>query len=849
VADGGGYDYGAGAGGCGGGLAGLLPPRPQLHHLQTPSGAPGQSHPGGLAAALAALPPHALANMPPHLLASLGGGPGSGPPGGLNSLSSLLPPPAGLQPPGGMQLPPGFQLPSGFQFPPPPQGHQQQQHPGQFGGGSSMGLPPGGGIQLPPGLAGLTAPGGFTAPLPGGYSPHFGAPPGAPGGGFGAPPGAPGGGFGAPPGAPGGGGPGHFLGQAPPALGATGPAGAPGSEYAGVHAAAHAAALAAAHAAGQAASQQAGGGLGASGPQGGPPDFGAAGGPGDFAAAHAAAQAAAQHAAAQHAQHAQYALAHAAAAQHAAQAAAQDFGAGGAGVPGDLAAAYAAATAAQGLGQPDFGQLPPGPQSVDLEQLQQLQQQQMEHLQLIQQHEEQARQAQQAQHMAFQQQQQRQAEQAAQQRQAEAKREDQMRQVQNTKNAVEDKKQKLAEAQQSKCHLHKKNNNKCKFCMKFKEMVDEVEKQGSAALNNARAALGYGAAEQKPTGGDRPGLNRAISEEPDRENRSKAVELSNTKSFGFSGLLQTHVTECAHFKSLLSLETFEQLVDETYTYAKCVEPYNANSGTVPSALFCCLYRFFTLGLNARQLRRIMESQESPYIRCCGFLYVRFGLQHDAMLGWLTEYLLDDEEFFLSAEEKNQRTTVGEFVEQLLSQEKYFNAILPRLPMATKRHVEEKLAPLGQNRKRMQTNRAALDTFRERRLAVSCNINGTWVDCSMIELDEHIPSRPKVVVRMEESGSEEVVDLGKVILRGESSRGSGGRRGSDGVDWSRDKGRSDKELLDEMRAKDRDKAVCSSGKEYARKPLGYKAACALPREQGQASYKLMEEETFIPQSLA
>merc|ERR1712137_917076 len=85
--------------------------------------------------------------------------------------------------------------------------------------------------------------------------------------------------------------------------------------------------------------------------------------------------------------------------------------------------------------------------------------------------------------------------------------------------------------------------------------------------------------------------------------------------------------------------------------------------------------------------------------------------------------------------------------------------------------------------------------------------------------------------------------GMVILRDSSNR-KGGRVRSGDLDWTVEKGRSDKELVEEMRAKDRDKAVCSSGKDYARKPLGYKAACALPREQGQASYKLMEEETFI-----
>merc|ERR1712087_328525 len=101
------------------------------------------------------------------------------------------------------------------------------------------------------------------------------------------------------------------------------------------------------------------------------------------------------------------------------------------------------------------------------------------------------------------------------------------------------------------------------------------------------------------------------------------------------------------------------------------------------------------------------------------------------------------------------------------------------------------------------------------------------------------------------GSEEYVHLGKVILQdkdggkdGRERSRSRGRRTS-AEDWSRMKGRTDKELLDDMRSRERDRAVCSSGKDYARKPIGYKAACALAREQGKASYRLMEDETFVP----
>lgn len=404
--------------------------------------------------------------------------------------------------------------------------------------------------------------------------------------------------------------------------------------------------------------------------------------------------------------------------------------------------------------------------------------------------------------------------------------------------------EKKAEAQKKQCPLHqKKAKAGCKFCKQYADLVAEAEKKP-----------------EKDSGrGGRDGrsgrkLDRAISE----ERETGVLELANPKTFGFSGLLQTHIIECAHYKALASINTFEQLVDETYQFSNTIEPYMANSGTLPSALFCCLYRFFQINLDGRQVRKLIESQESPYIRCVGLLYCRLGLPHNQVLPWIGEYLLDDEEF-KPTQDGDLRMTIGEMAEGLLSMDKYFTTVLPRLPMVTKRQVEEKLAPLQQNRKRMQANKRCIHIFRNPGLRVEVNIAGEWLRGGLIELDEDAPTRPKVRVRLED-GSEEYVHLGKVVIadseRGRSRSRSRDRRGGyrrsrsrTPTDWSRQKGRSDRELIDELRSKERDKAVCSSGKEYARKPVGYKAACALPREQGAASFKLMEEETFVPMARA
>lgn len=399
-----------------------------------------------------------------------------------------------------------------------------------------------------------------------------------------------------------------------------------------------------------------------------------------------------------------------------------------------------------------------------------------------------------------------------------------------------ERREKMDQVEKKKCHLHKKLKDSCKFCKKYKELLDELERsqKNEEDSGNRRKRK----------------LDRAISEE--RDGQAEIVPLAVQKNFGFAGLLQTHIVECAHFKSLLTLETFEQLVDETYQFANAVEPYMANSGTLPTALFCCIYRFFTLGLDSRQLRRLLDAQESPYVRCAGFLYARYGIVPDQLWDWIGDYLLDDELFKPSSDSDSQ-ITIGEYVEGLLAQDKYYNTVFPRLPGSTRRKLEEKLAPVSQYRKRTKANKEILDIYREPGTKIEACIDGDWLRGTTIELDDGRPNRVKVQLRLED-GSEDTVHLGMIIATDErsSSRKARGRSrsrspGGSRVDWSRHKGRSDKELVNEMRNREREKAVCSSGKDYARKPLGYKAACALPREQGAASYRLMEEETFVPMS--
>merc|ERR1719382_1239785 len=112
----------------------------------------------------------------------------------------------------------------------------------------------------------------------------------------------------------------------------------------------------------------------------------------------------------------------------------------------------------------------------------------------------------------------------------------------------------------------------------------------------------------------------------------------------------------------------------------------------------------------------------------------------------------------------------------------------------------------------------------------------------------------------EDGHEETHHLGKVILRDDRRPGaqpaprkrsrsrSRSPRRAHSPDWTRHRGKTQDEMVQELRARQRERAVCSTGKDYARKPIGFMSGLALRRDVGVASTRLREEETYAPRQV-
>merc|ERR1719335_1311807 len=92
----------------------------------------------------------------------------------------------------------------------------------------------------------------------------------------------------------------------------------------------------------------------------------------------------------------------------------------------------------------------------------------------------------------------------------------------------------------------------------------------------------------------------------------------------------------------------------------------------------------------------------------------------------------------------------------------------------------------------------------------------------------------------DDGTEEEYPIGMVILKEEERRDRDRDRDREKGDERKDR---DREKGDDEAESGRDRDV-ASGKDYARRPVGYKSALAQKREVGQASARLIEEETFV-----
>jgi len=370
-----------------------------------------------------------------------------------------------------------------------------------------------------------------------------------------------------------------------------------------------------------------------------------------------------------------------------------------------------------------------------------------------------------------------------------------------------------------RCHLHKKNYNACKFCKKYLEAKKEADDEANAA-KIARKASG----------------------------------LASESSFNCSPLLKERVVSCSYYKSLFALEDVDGLIQEIKQFATDTLDVYYRASVEPSCFMCCVYRLFTLSISEEKLRSVIDNDDSVIARCVGLLYIRYVVPPDQLWEKLEEFVLDDEELKDYPEGRPDVVlpkTIGEYVEELLLKDKYFDTPLPRIPAGVRRKLEESLAPMWQYRKRNIANRKAFGSQYRPRMSVEVFNAGHWRQGRALEVVRHVPSRVMVRVQLEE-GPELMVHIGKVVViekersrsRGRSRSRSHERQRGGSPDWSRFRGKADTECVEELRERTREDAVCGDRRGYVKRLPRFESGLAMNREKGREESKLIADDTFI-----
>ncbi|ETV81479.1 hypothetical protein, variant [Aphanomyces astaci] len=252
-------------------------------------------------------------------------------------------------------------------------------------------------------------------------------------------------------------------------------------------------------------------------------------------------------------------------------------------------------------------------------------------------------------------------------------------------------------------------------------------------------------------------------EEARRVKENQLPIHGNQTTYNFNTLLYDNVMNSDYFRKLYELATYHEVVDEIYYRVDHAEPWAAGTSRIPSTCFCLLMKFCTMRLTVNQMQGLLKHVDSPFIRCVGFLYLRYTCDPELLWEWYEPFLDDEEEFNASSNDAIL-TTMGAWIRSLLEDLNYFNTILPRIPKKIQDGIKVKLLLHGQKKQRQAANLAIVEYL----------VKGTKVK-AMYTDEDHPPAMYDAVidevddvtheywVTFPEYGNTEKVSLGDIAF--------------------------------------------------------------------------------------
>lgn len=193
-------------------------------------------------------------------------------------------------------------------------------------------------------------------------------------------------------------------------------------------------------------------------------------------------------------------------------------------------------------------------------------------------------------------------------------------------------------------------------------------------------------------------------------------------------------------------------------------------------------RLFQLGLHEGHVRALLRHNEKPVVRCLGYLYLRYVLQPAQLWKWC-EAALHEDVVQAAPLCGGTMTTVSAWLRKLLTDQKYYGTILPRIPVKIEREIKVKMMLLDESVERAKGNERILHKLvagaKVRAIYGDENNEPAWYDAVIdaVERREHKSAvigdgaavvTTKFWVTFPEYGNQELVRLGDVELIGGGS---------------------------------------------------------------------------------
>ena len=223
----------------------------------------------------------------------------------------------------------------------------------------------------------------------------------------------------------------------------------------------------------------------------------------------------------------------------------------------------------------------------------------------------------------------------------------------------------------------------------------------------------------------------------------------NQETFNLNPLLANCILNHEYSRVLWEMgPSFDKLVAEARTKVTHVEPWQRGTSRTPSTAFCIVMRLFQLNLHEGHVRALLDQRDAPWVRGVGFLYLRYVCPPADLWKWCEDVLLDDG---AAPVEPRGDVSLSQWLRGLLTDQKYFGTILPRIPLKIERMLKVRMVLADEAAARREANATMLE-----RLAPGARVRAIYGD------EKNEPAWYEAVVEGEPVESKD--DAGAKVLK-------------------------------------------------------------------------------------